>query len=51
MPYEGEFANKTAHVDILNNPDIKAMLSECNYLRPPSDEEAQHLAEPVQTMK
>jgi len=45
MPYEGEFANKTAHVDILNNPDIKTMLEECTYLKPPSDEEAQHLAE------
>ncbi|MDX9863283.1 MAG: DNA double-strand break repair nuclease NurA [Anaerolineaceae bacterium] len=45
MPYEGEYANKSAHVDILNNPDIKRMLAECSYLRPPSDEEALHLAE------
>ncbi|MBU1682804.1 DNA double-strand break repair nuclease NurA [Patescibacteria group bacterium] len=45
MPYEGEFANKTAHVDILNNPDIKRMLSECEYLKPPSDKEAQQLAD------
>lgn len=45
MPYEGEFANKTAHVDILKNPDIKAMLGDCTYLKPPSDEEAQHLAD------
>ena len=45
MPYEGELANKTAHVDILNNPDIKAMLEGCTYLMPPSDEEAQYLAD------
>lgn len=45
MPYEGEFANKTSHVDILNNPDIKRMLGECAYLQPPSDDEAQQLAE------
>lgn len=45
MPYEGEFASKTAHVDILNNPDIKAMLGDCTFLKPPSDEEAQHLAD------
>lgn len=45
MPYEGEFANKTAHVDFLNNPDIQSMLEECTYLKPPSDEEAQQLAE------
>lgn len=44
MPYEGEFANKTTHVDIMNNPDIKRMLSECEYLKPPSDEEALNLA-------
>ncbi len=45
MPYEGEFANKTSHVDILNNPDIKRMLEECTFLKPPSDEEAQKLAD------
>jgi len=45
MPYEGEFASKTSHVDILNNPDIKQMLAECTYLKPPSDEEAQALAD------
>ena len=45
MPYEGEFANKASHVDILNNPDIKRMLAECTYLKAPSDEEAQQLAD------
>lgn len=45
MPYLNEYANKTAHVDILNNPDIKRMLTECTYLKPPSDEEARHLAD------
>ena len=45
MPYQDELANKTTHVDILNNPDIKKMLSECTYLKPPSDEEAKHLAD------
>lgn len=45
MPYEGEFASKTSHVDFLNNPDIKRMLEECTYLKPPSDEEAQALAD------
>lgn len=44
MPYEGESASKTAHFDLLKNPEIEAMLQECTYLRPPSDEEAQHLA-------
>lgn len=44
MPYQGEFANKASHVDFLNNPDIKRMLEECTYLKPPTDEEAQNLA-------
>jgi hypothetical protein len=44
MPYEGELASKAAHFDLLNNPDIKAMLDECNYLQKPSDEVAQNLA-------
>lgn len=45
MPYQDEYANKTSHVEILNNPDIKRMLGECAYLKPPSDEEAQQLAD------
>ena len=44
MPYEGEFANKAAHFDLLNNPDIKSMLAECSFLQPPSDQVAQNLA-------
>ena len=43
MPYEGELASK-AHSDILKNPDIKAVLDECVYLKPPSDEEVETLA-------
>jgi hypothetical protein len=44
MPYQNEYANKTSHVDILNNPDIKRMLGECAFLKPPSDTEALQLA-------
>jgi len=53
MPYEGQFASKTAHSDFLRNPDIKNFLGECEYLTPPSDAEAQNMAdrfiEPPQT--
>ena len=45
MPYQGEYASKASHSDILNNPEIKKMLEECEYLKPPSDEEAKSLAE------
>lgn len=39
MPYSGEFANKTAHVDIIKNPDVATFLDDCEYLKPPSEEE------------
>ncbi len=45
MPYEGERASKASHFDLLKNPEIQAMLAECEYLKPPSDEEAQNLAD------
>ncbi|MFH1129741.1 MAG: DNA double-strand break repair nuclease NurA, partial [Pseudomonadota bacterium] len=53
MPYEGQFASKSAHSDFLRNPDIKDFLGGCEYLTPPSDAEAQNMAdrfsEPPQT--
>src|SRR2546430_2139475 len=39
MPFEGEYANKAAHFDIVKNPDVTKFLQECNYLMPPSDAE------------
>jgi len=45
MPYEGEFASKTAHSEFLRNPDIQGFLGQCEYLTPPSDEEAQAMAD------
>jgi NurA domain len=41
VPYEGEFANKSAHSDIVRNPEVAAFLEECEFLKPPSDAEAQ----------
>jgi hypothetical protein len=45
MPYEGQFASKSAHSDFLRNPDIKDFLGECDFLTPPSDAEAQNMAD------
>ncbi len=45
MPYEGEYASKTSHSEFLRNPDIQAFLGQCEYLTPPSDEEAQAMAD------
>lgn len=43
MPYEGELASKAAHSDFLRNPDIQDFLKQCDYLTPPSDQEAEDL--------
>lgn len=39
MPYQGEFAHKSSHSDIIKNPDVDEFLSQCEYLTEPSDEE------------
>lgn len=44
MPYEGEFANKASHSDMLKNPEIQDFLTDCEYLRVPSEKEGQALA-------
>jgi hypothetical protein len=44
MPYENEFASKTAHIDILKNPEVLEYLSQCQFLTPPSDEECEAMA-------
>jgi hypothetical protein len=53
MPYEGEFASKSAHSDFLRNPDIQGFLKQCEYLTPPSEKEAQSIidkfSEPLST--
>ena len=44
MPYDGEFASKSSHHDIVKNPDVARFLSECEYLKVPSDNEGRELA-------
>jgi hypothetical protein len=44
MPYENEKASKAAHFDIVKNPEVASFLTGCEYLRPPSDDEAKALA-------
>lgn len=39
MPYQGEFANKASHFDIVKNPEVAQFLEDCDYLNPPSEEE------------
>lgn len=44
MPYKGETAGKGGHSDFVRNPDVQAFLDECDYMRPPSDSEAEAMA-------
>lgn len=44
MPYRGETAGKGGHSDFVRNPDVQAFLAECDYMREPSDAEAQAMA-------
>jgi len=38
MPYENQFGSKTAHGEIVKNPDIQAFLKRCKPIHPPSNE-------------
>lgn len=44
MPYEGEFASKVSHFDIVKNPDVADFLAACDYLTVPSDQEGEQIA-------
>lgn len=44
MPYENQYGSKTAHGDIVRNPDVRAFLEQCRPLREPSDEAGKELA-------
>lgn len=44
MPYGREVASKDGHAHFVRNPDVEAFLSECEYLRAPSQAEAEEMA-------
>jgi hypothetical protein len=44
MPYQGEYASKVSHFDIVRNPEVAQFLESCEYLTPPSDEEGEAMA-------
>lgn len=43
MPYKGQTAGKGGHADFVRNPDVQTFLAECDYMREPSDAEAQEM--------
>lgn len=45
MPYNGEPAGKASHCDIVKNPEVAAFLGDCEYLRPPSDDEGRAMGD------
>ena len=48
MPYDRQTAGKGGHADFVRNPDIKAFLADCDYMRVPSDLEAQAITSSFQ---
>lgn len=44
MPYNREQASKGGHSDFVRNPDVQSFLASCEYMKPPTDEEAEALA-------
>lgn len=44
MPYDRQGAGKGGHADFVRNPDVQKFLGDCNYMKPPSDEEAAAIA-------
>lgn len=38
MPYDNQFGSKTAHGDIIKNPDVQAFLKKCKPIQVPSDD-------------
>lgn len=43
MPYNRQDAGKGGHSDFVRNPDVQKFLSDCSYMRPPSDAEAERM--------
>ncbi len=44
MPYEGEYASKASHYDIVKNPEVAQFLQSCDYLTVPSEQEGQMMS-------
>lgn len=44
MPYNGEYASKYGHSDIVKNPDVSKFLEQCEYMTEPSDKEGESIA-------
>ena len=45
MPYKGERAYKGGHTDIVKNPDVASFLQQCEYMKVPSEDEGDKIAQ------
>ncbi|WP_213994829.1 DNA double-strand break repair nuclease NurA [Arsukibacterium sp.] len=43
MPYSRERASKGGHSDLVRNPDVSAFLSECDFIKEPTEEETREI--------
>lgn len=48
MPYDGQKASKGGHSDLIRNKDVEDFLKRCSYLKEPSDEEGDEVAQTFQ---
>ncbi len=44
MAYKKEWANKASHFDIVKNREVNEFLNDCDYITPPTEEEAKSLS-------
>ena len=44
MPYNGEYASKSGHMDLIKNPDVDNFLKNCVYLLEPNEADAKAIA-------
>ena len=44
MPYENQYGSKTAHGDVVRNPEVQEFLKQCEPLKEPSEQAAKELA-------
>lgn len=44
MPYQNQYASKTAHSDVIQNPEVREFLNKCKPIREPSESTDQEFA-------
>lgn len=45
MPYQNEYADKSSHSDIVNNPDVKNFLQNCSFMKEPSQQDIDEITD------